>query len=160
MRKILPLVLLTLTLLVGCMPTPAKVNEAIGRGQLEYAVEMLTRIMNENGQISSRKLDRLLHAFAVSHHFTLDIADDLFDRLRPAGKSEILRWYMQRYLEAAEAHVQKQEFEAARELWRRHQKVRNLAFPDFREAVPVLGVISLREADYWSSIRPSKPLYR
>lgn len=119
---------------------------------------MMVKILNNDGHISSRKLDRLLHALAISHRFHLDIADDLFIQLKPAGKREILRWYMARYLEAAEAEIKAEKdtqltpenFEAARAIWKRHRKIRQLSFPNFEEAIPVIGIIYLREAEYWA----------
>lgn len=156
MKRLLCFVLLLF--LTACMPTPQKVNEAIGRGQLTLAVDMMVKILNNNGHISARKLDRLLQALAISHHFDLDIADDLFDKLKPSAKQEILRWYIARYLEAAEECISNddpkklkpEDFEAARAIWKRHQKVRALSFPNFQEATPVIGIIYLREAEHWA----------
>lgn len=137
-------------LLSACAPTPMKVNEAIGRGQLPEAVVLLSRILNEGHDISARKLESLLAAFSASRHFSLDIADELFDQLRPEARNAILRWYIQQYLQAAEAALQIQDFERARMIWLRHQKVRQSSFPDFEEATPVMGIIYLREAEYWA----------
>jgi hypothetical protein len=137
-------------LLSACAPTPMKVNEAIGRGQLQEAVLLLSDLLNSGGDISARKLDSLLEAFSASRHFTLDIADELFDRLNPEARNGILRWYIQQYLQAAEAALQIQDFERARMIWLRHQKVRQASFPDFQEATPVMGIIYLREAEYWA----------
>ena len=137
-------------LLSACAPTPMKVNEAIGRGQLSEAVVLLSRILNEGHDISARKLESLLAAFSASRHFNLDIADELFDQLNPEARNAILRWYIQQYLQAAEAALQIQDFERARMIWLRHQKVRQSSFPDFEEATPVMGIIYLREAEYWA----------
>lgn len=162
-RLIAMLLLLALT---ACMPTPQKVSEAIGRGQMGDAVDLLSTILNHDGQISSHRLELLLEALELSHHFDLDVADDLFDSLNHDGQRVILRWYMQVYLKASEQaikegtradkqlspaeNIAKAEdgFEQARLIWRRHQKVRALSFPNFREAIPVQGIIDLREAEY------------
>lgn len=137
-------------LLSACMPTPQKVNEAIGRGQIDEAVALLGRILNQGGEISVRKLDHLLAAFSASRYFTLDVADDLLETLHPEARNAILRWYIQQYLQAAESELQEQNFDRARMIWIRHQKVRQLSFPDFEEATPVMGIIYLREAEYRS----------
>ena len=134
--------------LTACMPTPQKVNEAIGRGQLSQAVEMLQKMLNEDAEITTRKLDRLLLALELSHHFNLDVADDLFDGLNQDAQYVILRWYMNIYLTASEEAMKTEHFEEARLIWRRHEKVRALSLPDFQEAVPVQGIIDLREAEY------------
>jgi hypothetical protein len=141
---------LCLLLFLGaCAPTPLKVNDAIGRGQLNEAVRLLSTLLNEEGNITTAKLDKLLAALALNHKFSLDVADDLFDKLKPDGRSAILKWYIQLYLERAEKAVVKNEFNQAREIWLRHQKVRNGAMVDFEETTPVLGIIDLRECEYW-----------
>src|SRR5690606_4614299 len=132
-----------------CMPTANKVNEAIGRGQLDEAVEILSYILNHDGPITTRQLNNLLQALTLSRYFTLDLADKLLDNLKPEAKEVVLRWYIQQYLQVAEAALHAETFDEAREVWIRHQKVRSLHCPDVREASPVLGVIDLREAEYW-----------
>ncbi len=144
-------------LLVACLPTPMKINDAIGRGQIDDAIQKLSKLLNHGGgEMSSRKLQSTLQALSVSRHFDLDRADNLFDQLQLDGKRVILRWYINQYLEASEAALKEQDplgkqFDHARRIWERQQKMRGISFPEFREATPVLGVISLREADYWAS---------
>lgn len=145
--KRLCLVLFVL-LLNACMPTPQKVNEAIARGQMEEAVDLLQKILNENGSITTSKLDYLLDALDHNRQFSLDVADDLFDGLNYDAQKVILRWYINVYLDAAETAIKDQHFEKARLIWRRHEKVRSLSLPNFQEAIPVQGIIDLREAEY------------
>lgn len=87
---------------LGRTPTPRKVNDAIGRGQPKEAVRLLSDLLNKEGDITTAKLESLLDALTLNRRFTLDAADDLFDRLKPDGKSAILKWYIQVYLERAE----------------------------------------------------------
>lgn len=134
--------------LLSCTPTPRKVNELIGRGRPREAVRQLSELLNRDGDITSVKLDTLLQALTQNRHFTLEIADDLFDRLKPDGRSAILKWYINLYLEKAEKLLTQGKFREARAIWIHHQKVRNAAFPDFQEATPVLGIIDLREAEF------------
>ncbi|MGV3525957.1 MAG: hypothetical protein ACO1RX_17170 [Candidatus Sericytochromatia bacterium] len=157
MKRCAPLVLLVC--LMACTPSPQKVNEAIGRGQLETAVRLLTELLNEDGPITSRKLDSLLDALSVSRKFDLDLADTLFEGLKQEGREVILRWYINEYLQLAENALQNELFDVARQIWTRHQKVRALYFPDFQEATPVLGIIDLREAEYWLN-KKNKPKAR
>lgn len=135
-------------MLMACMPTPQKVSEAIARDQLSDAVDMIQKLLNEDGEITSRKLEHLLQGLERRQVFTLDVADDLFDGLNQDAQKAILRWYINVYLNAAEEAMKAQHFEEARLIWRRHQKVRSLSLPDFEEAVPVQGIIDLREAEY------------
>lgn len=153
--------MIALCLLTACMPTPMKVNDAIGRGQLTEAVDMLSYMLNNGGEISTRKLENILRALTLSRHFNLDLADQLFDQLNTDSKKAILRWYIETYLEETEKLLQKaslkeKRFEEARRIWRRHQKVRQLSFPEFQEATPVMGVIALREAEYWANLGQKK----
>jgi hypothetical protein len=149
LRPLLPIVMALSLGLLACTPTPRKVNDAIGRGQPKEAVRLLSDLLNKEGDITTAKLESLLDALTLNRRFTLDAADDLFDRLKPDGKSAILKWYIQVYLERAEKALVKNKFDEARMVWIRHQKVRNGAFPDFQEATPVLGIIDLRECEYW-----------
>lgn len=148
-RPFLPFVLALCLGNVACTPTPRKVNDAIGRGQPKEAVRLLSDLLNKEGEITTAKLESLLEALTLNRRFTLDAADDLFDRLKPDGKNAILKWYIQVYLERAEKALVKNKFDEARTIWHRHQKVRNSAFPDFQEATPVMGIIDLRESEYW-----------
>lgn len=160
-QRCLTLFMIALCLLTACMPTPMKVNDAIGRGQLTEAVDMLSYMLNNGGEISTRKLENILRALTLSRHFNLDLADQLFDQLNTDSKKAILRWYIETYLEETEKLLQKaslkeKRFEEARRIWRRHQKVRQLSFPEFQEATPVMGVIALREAEYWANLGQKK----
>ncbi|PIQ27643.1 hypothetical protein COW36_07035 [bacterium (Candidatus Blackallbacteria) CG17_big_fil_post_rev_8_21_14_2_50_48_46] len=143
------LLLLLFNLLACTSPTPRKVNEAIGRGQPKQAVRLLSDLINRDGEITTAKLDRLLKALSLNRRFNLSIADELFLRLKQDGKSAILKWYLNVYLERCEKALNKAQFEEARTLWKRHQRIRATAFPHFEESTPVLGIIDLREADYW-----------
>lgn len=149
--------LLICFLLSACLPTPMKINEAIGRGQMEQAIHLLSTLLNQGGgEMSTRKLQVTLQALSTSRHFSLDYADSLFDQLTLDGRRVILRWYLNQYLEAAETAMKEpdplgKQFDQARRIWERQQKMRHISFPEFIEATPVLGIISLREADYWAS---------
>ena len=144
-------------MLLSCLPTPMKINDSIGRGQIDEAVDLLGELLNRGGgEMSSRKLKATLQPLSTSRHFTLDHADNLFSQLNIDGKRALLRWYMNQYLEASEATLKQEDplggqFDQARQIWERQQKMRATSFPEFTEATPVLGVISLREADYWVS---------
>lgn len=140
-----------LAALCACTPTYRNVSNAIGRGQPQEAVKLLGTLLNQEGNITTAKRDELLIAMTLNRRFTLAHADDLFDRLKPDGRSAILGWYIQVYLERAEKALSKNKFADARTIWVHHQKIRNGAFPNFQESTPVLGIIDLRESEYWLS---------
>ncbi|PKL79769.1 MAG: hypothetical protein CVV27_01335 [Candidatus Melainabacteria bacterium HGW-Melainabacteria-1] len=152
-------ILLASLLLIACGPSPKNVNDAIGRGRIDQGVRLLAELLNQNGEISSKRLEQVLKALRDSRKFTLEQADELVDRLKPEPRKAVLPWYVDTYLRVAEAAIQREQFDAARKVWLRHQKVRAHAYPDFRETIPVLGIIDLREADYWLS-KGNKPKAR
>lgn len=147
MKKLLCLCCL-FTLLFACTPKPRDVNREVGRGHLSEGVSIFLRIINEDHPMTPRELNQLLNAFAASRHFNLSAADRILTELKPESKRLVIRWYIQVYLESAEARIQQEDFDGARIIWKRHQEVRQANFPNFEEAVPVLGIIDLRETEY------------
>lgn len=141
--------LLLLLLLGACTPTPRKVSEAIGRGEIQTAVNLMTEMLNKGTAVSEDKLENLLGALAASHRFNLNIADDLFDKLSPEARPAVLSWYSGQYLERSEKALEARKFDEARQIWGRYQKIRSTYFPELKEPTPVLGIIDLREADFY-----------
>lgn len=146
MRRLL---LILLLLLSACAPTPERVSDSIVRGRLDEAIQRLAELLNSKQEVSAKRIDQLLESIKANHRFNLDLADDLLDRLKPESRRVVFSWYITTYLELVEKAVDLQKFDVAREIWQRNQKVRSLLFPSYREDTPVLGIIDLREADYW-----------
>ncbi|HEY9840319.1 MAG: hypothetical protein ACAI44_06955 [Candidatus Sericytochromatia bacterium] len=146
MKRIL---LILLLLLMACEPSPKSVSDAIVRGRVDEAVQRLAELLNSKEEITASHLDQLLESIKANRHFNIDAADDLMDRLKPEGRRAVFPWYMKTYLELVEVAIRMEKFDAARSIWKRNQKVRALLFPSFQEATPVLGIIDLREAEYW-----------
>ncbi len=144
-------VLLLLLLLGACAPTPRKVSEAIGRGEIQTAVNLMTEMLNKGEAVSEDKLENLLGALSSSHRFNLNVADDLFDKLSPEARPAVLSWYSGQYLERSEKALEARKFDEARQVWGRYQKIRATYFPELKEPTPVLGIIDLREADFYAT---------
>lgn len=142
------LALVLLVLIVACAPTPRDVSREVGRGRLSEAVTVFLEIVNKDYPLTPRELNQLLQAIASSRQFNLNTADRVLTQLKPEAKRTVIRWYIQVYLESAEAQIQTENFDRARVIWKRHQEVRQLSFPNFEEATPVMGIIDLREAEY------------
>ena len=145
LRRLLPLLLSSLCL--ACSPSLMQISSTIGTGQPQKAVIMLSELMNQHSDLTRPQLESVLKTLRQSRSFTPEMADDLIDRLKPEGRELILDWYMQVYLEQTERALSAGQFQQARLLWQRHQKVRQSALPDFQEKIPVLGLIDLREAE-------------
>jgi DNA-binding LytR/AlgR family response regulator len=140
-------IILTLLLLSACGPTPQRVTGAMTRGNLDEAVQMMAQLINEDEILSIKRLNQLLTSLRDNKRFSLDHADELMDRLKATARPALQPWYTQSYLEAAEAAIKAKNFDTARAIWKRHQKVAQLLFPNFQEKTPVLGIIDLREAE-------------
>lgn len=138
-----------LLMTVACAPTPRDVSREVGRGQLSEAVTVFLKIVNEDYPLTPRELNQLLQAIASSRQFDLNTADRVLTELKPEAKRAVIRWYIQVYLESAEVQIQAEDFQRARIIWKRHQEVRQLSFPNFEEATPVMGIIDLRETEYF-----------
>lgn len=146
MKKIL--CLFALFLMTACAPTPRDVSREVGRGRLSEAITLFLEIVNQDHELTPRELSQLLQAMAASRQFDLNAADRILTDLKPEAKRAVIRWYIQIYLESAEQRLQAEDFEGARIIWKRHQEVRQLNFPNFVEATPVMGIIDLRETEY------------
>lgn len=144
-------VLLLLLLLSACTPTPRKVSEAIGRGEIQKAVNLMAEMLNKDNAVSEERLKNLLGALSASHRFNLNVADDLFDKLSPEARPAVLSWYSGQYLERSEKALEVHKFDEARLVWGRYQKIRSTYFPELKEPTPVLGIIDLREADFYAT---------
>lgn len=177
MRYILISLICFLTL--ACTPTPRKVTEAIGRGEISEAVELLSQLLNSDEMIPQKKFERVLEALGRSRKFNLDHADQLFQSVNDDAKPAILAWYSQQYLGFAELKLREADllldtyrksekhlltpqqlqaqgselFEDARQIWRRYQHIRKTHFPGLVEPTPVLGIIDLRETEFLVKIK-------
>lgn len=164
MRKYITLLTL-LFLITACSPTPRKVKEAVGKGEIKKAVTLLVKIINE-GEITDPQLDHLLNKISDSHnHFKVNkqgeikIADNLLLRISSIeNKRRVLSWYVDQYLLHAEGSLQlpPKGFNMARKIWRHYQKQRKQYFPEIKDSTPVLAVIDLREAEYLARKRKYK----
>ena len=143
------LVLWLFLLMVACTPTSRDVSREVGRGRLPEAVTVFLEIVNKDYALTPRELNQLLQAIASSRQFDLNTADRILTELKPEAKRTVIRWYIQVYLESAEQQIQAEDFQRARIIWKRHQEVRQISFPNFEEATPVMGIIDLREAEYF-----------
>ncbi len=151
MKRIKRLIVVSLLLLLSaCGPTPQKITGAMTRGRLDQAVVMLAELVNEDKTLSSKRLNQLLESLKSHKQFNLDHADELMDRLSPQARTALQPWYSRCYLEAAELSMKNNEFETARAIWKRHQKVSQQLFTGFQEKTPVLGIIDLREAEVFA----------
>lgn len=142
------LILISLILLSACSISPRMIFQSIAQGRLDQAVSQIADMLNEHDQISAKDLDKVLETLSNNKRFNLDLADELLDRLKPESRRVVMGWYIQVYLKASEQALDREEFESARAIWKRNQRVREQVFPDFEESTPVLGVIDLREAAY------------
>lgn len=142
------LFLILILLLSACTPTPERVSDSIVRGRLDEAVQRLAAMLNAKQDVSYHRVEQLLESIKASHHFNLDIADDLMDRLKPECRRAVFAWYMTTYLELVEKASELERFDTARQIWERNQSVRALLFPSYQEQTPVLGIIDLREAEF------------
>lgn len=147
-RLLVPALLIFLS---ACGPTPQKVTGAITHDRLDQAVMMLAELVNDDKDLSSKRLNQLMSSLKAHKLFNLDHADELMDRLRPQARPALQPWYSQCYLEAAEEAMKENEYETARAIWKRHQKVSQQLFPGFQEKTPVLGIIDLREAENYAN---------
>lgn len=140
--------LLGLCLVTSCQTTPRMVFQSIAQGQLDKAVIQTANLVNYNHDMTAKDFDKVLNMLSSNKHFELDHADELVDRVKTEPRRAVMSWYIKVYLEAAEAATVRGEFDKARAIWKRNQKMRQQVFPVFEESTPVLGMIDLREAAF------------
>lgn len=139
---------ISLCLLTACQTTPRMVFQSIAQGQLDKAVIQTANLVNYNHDMNAKDFDKVLNMLSSNKHFELDHADELVERVKTEPRRAVMSWYIKVYLEAAEAAAARGEFDKARAIWKRNQKMRQQVFPVFEESTPVLGMIDLREAAF------------